>query len=131
MDQQNKENTLNADVEIKGNLKFTGSLRLDGKIEGQINSEGRFIVGPQGEVRGDVIVQHAVIEGKVQGNITAKDKVELKSHAQLFGDVKSSRLVIEEGVVMSGKCEINPDGRKIPEPPKGKGAGIAELVEKK
>ena len=131
MNQQ--ENILNSEVEIKGSVKFTNALRLDGKIEGQIISEGRFTLGSAGEVKGDVQVQHSIIEGKVQGNITAKDKVELKGTAQLIGDIKTSRLVIEEGVVFTGKCEVNPDGRKIADTlgKLGKASGVSELVERK
>lgn len=129
----NQENILTAEVEIKGTLKFTNSLRLEGKIEGQVTSEGKFTLGATGDVKGDIIVQHAVIEGKVQGNITAKDKVELKANAQLLGDVKASRLVIEEGVVISGKCEVTPEGRKIADVinKSNKTSGFSELVEKK
>jgi len=129
----NQENILTAEVEIKGTLKFTNSLRLEGKIEGQVTSEGKFTLGATGDVKGDIIVQHAVIEGKVQGNITAKDKVELKANAQLLGDVKASRLVIEEGVVISGKCEVTPEGRKIADVigKSNKASGFSELVEKK
>ncbi|MBI1883831.1 MAG: polymer-forming cytoskeletal protein [Chlamydiae bacterium] len=111
----NQENILNAEVELKGTLKFTNTLRLDGKIEGQVISEGHFVLGPTGEVKGDINVQSATLEGKVQGNITARDKVELKAQAQLLGDIKASRLVIEEGVVFCGKSEVNPDGKKISE----------------
>lgn len=127
------ENMINSDVEIKGSLKFTNALRLDGKIEGQIISDGRFTLGSSGEVKGDIQVQHSVIEGKVNGNVVAKDKVELKGNAQLYGDIKTSRLVIEEGVTFSGKCEVNPDGKKISDvlSKAGKGSGISELVEKK
>ena len=127
------ENMINSDVEIKGSLKFSNALRLDGKIEGQITSDGRFTLGSSGEVKGDIQVQHSVIEGKVNGNITAKDKVELKGNAQLYGDIKTSRLVIEEGVIFSGKCEVNSDGKKIADAlsKTGKGSGIGELVEKK
>lgn len=133
MSQPNQENILTAEVEIKGSLKFTNSLKFEGKIEGQVNSEGKFTLGPTGEVKGDIIVQHAIIEGKVTGNVTAKDKVELKANAQMIGDVKASRLVIEEGVVISGKCEVTPEGRKIADVigKSNKTSGFSELVEKK
>lgn len=133
MSQPLSENILNAEVEIKGSLKFTNALKLDGKIEGQVTSEGRFTLGSTGEVKGDIQVQHAIIQGKVQGNVIASDKVELKSNAQLFGDIKAARLVIEEGVTFSGRSEINPDGKKMGDvlSKLGKGSSLSELVEKR
>ena len=133
MSSQAQENFLNADTEIKGNLKFSNALNLDGKIEGHITSDGRFSLGATGEVKGDIQVGHAIIEGKVEGNINAKEKVELKANAQLLGDLRASRLVIEEGVVISGKCEVNPEGRKMTDAfsKAGKVGNFSELVEKK
>lgn len=133
MSQPGQENILNGEVEIKGNLKFTNSLRFEGKIEGQVQSEGKFTLGATGEVRGDIVVSQAVIEGKVHGNVVCADRIELKARAQLFGDLKASRLVIEEGVVFSGKCEVNPEGRKISDllSKANKGPEIAELAQKR
>ncbi|MBI1870713.1 MAG: polymer-forming cytoskeletal protein [Chlamydiae bacterium] len=133
MNPQNQENLLNAEVEIKGTLKFSNALRLDGKIEGQIISEGRFTLGSTGEVKGDVQVENAVIEGKIQGNVIATDKVELKAQAQLFGDIRASRLVIEEGVIFCGKSEVNPDGKRMADVVSklGKQTLHSELVERK
>lgn len=130
---QTQENILNSEVEIKGSIKFTNALRLEGKVEGQIISEGLLTLGSTGEVKGDVQVNHSVIEGKVQGNIIAKDKVELKGSAQLIGDIKTARLVIEDGVVFTGKCEVNPDGRKIADTLSRfeKGSHISEIIEKR
>jgi len=101
------------DAEFKGSLSFKGNLRIDGKFEGEINSSGTMHVGPDGEVKAEVNVGNSVIEGKLTGNITAQDKIELRSSAKLFGDIKATRLIINEGVVFVGKCEVNPSGSKI------------------
>lgn len=105
---------LNTDVEIHGSIKFNESLRLDGKFEGELTSEtGLLIIGKNGNIDATIKVGSAIIEGKVNGNIIAKDKVELRSTAQHFGDVQASRLVVEEGVVFVGKCDVNPKQTKI------------------
>jgi len=100
---------LGSDVEIKGNLKFTGELTLEGKLEGEINSDGTLTLGDSAVVNGNINVNSVVVRGKVNGNINAKDKLEIKSKTELFGDVRASKLVIEEGVTFVGKTEVNPN----------------------
>ena len=100
---------LNSDVHIKGSIDFTDSLRLDGHFEGELHSDsGLLIVGKNGSVQATITVGSAIIEGKVEGNIIAKDKIELRSSAQHYGDIKATRLVVEEGVIFVGKCDVNP-----------------------
>lgn len=100
---------LNSDVQIKGTIQFNDSLRLDGQFEGELHSEnGLLIVGKNGNIKATITVGSAIIEGEVNGNIIAKDKIELRSSAQHYGDIKASRLVVEEGVVFVGKCDVNP-----------------------
>jgi cytoskeletal protein CcmA (bactofilin family) len=103
------KNVLNSDVEIKGNVKFSGELTLEGKLEGEISSDGTLQVGETGTVNGNVSAGTVVIRGKVNGNVTARDKIELKSKAEVFGDIRSAKLSIEEGVTYVGKTEVNPN----------------------
>src|SRR4051812_24242935 len=106
------KNVLNSDVEIKGNLKFTGELLLEGKLEGEVNADGILTLGESGTVNGNINVNAIIIRGKVNGNVSAKDKVELKSKAEVFGDIRASKLAIEEGVTFVGRPEVNPN--KVP-----------------
>ena len=103
------KNVLNSDVEIKGNVKFSGELTLEGKLEGEINSDGTLSVGETGLVNGNVNAGTVIIRGKVNGNVVARDKIEIKSKAELFGDIRSAKLAIEEGVTFVGKTEVNPN----------------------
>jgi cytoskeletal protein CcmA (bactofilin family) len=119
------KNVLSSDVEIKGNLRFSGELTLEGKLEGEINSDGTLQLGDSAVVNGNVNVGSIIVRGKLTGNVVAKDKVDIKTKAELFGDVRASKLVIEEGVTFVGKTEVNPNkvvasagGAKPPEPPK-------------
>jgi cytoskeletal protein CcmA (bactofilin family) len=118
------KNTLNNDVEIKGSLKFSGELTFDGKLEGEINTDGVLHLGEKGAVTGNITAQSVIVRGKVNGNITAKEKIDIKSKAEVFGDIRSAKLVIEEGVTFVGKTEVNPNkvtpsaAPKQPEPAK-------------
>jgi len=103
------KNVLNSDVEIKGDLKFSGEMSLDGKIDGDIRGEGTLVLGDTSVVNGNIDTHSASVRGKVNGNIVAKDKLEVKAKSEVFGDIRASKLVIEEGVIFVGKAEINPN----------------------
>jgi cytoskeletal protein CcmA (bactofilin family) len=103
------KNVLNSDVEIKGNLKFAGEMAFDGKLDGDVLSDGSLTLGDNSVINGHISVNSVVVRGKVNGNITAKEKVDIKSKTELFGDIRASKLVIEEGVTLVGKTEVNPN----------------------
>lgn len=104
---------LTTDVEIKGTIKFGKVMKIEGKFEGElVSNEGELIVGKTGVIKANVKVKNATIEGRVDGNILASEKVALKQKAHLIGDLQARTLVIEEGVVFVGQCNVNPDGTK-------------------
>lgn len=109
MSNGSSKNILSSDVEIKGNLKFSNELTFEGKIDGEIQTEGTLNLGDSANVNGNITAQTVIVRGKVNGNITAKEKVEIKTKAELFGDIRASKLVIEEGVTYVGKTEVNPN----------------------
>jgi cytoskeletal protein CcmA (bactofilin family) len=104
-----ERNILSADVEIKGSIKFTNDLTIDGKVEGEITSQGVLTVGENAEIRGEIKTKSATVHGKVTGNITVEERCELKARAVLHGDLKAARLVIEEGATFVGKSEVSPN----------------------
>ena len=103
------KNVLNSDVEIKGNVRFSGELTFDGKLDGEIHSDGTLNLSENAVVNGNISVGTVVVRGKVNGNVAAKDKIEIKSKSEVFGDIRSAKLVIEEGVTFVGKTEVNPN----------------------
>lgn len=114
----NSKNLLNAEVEIKGTLKFSGELTFDGKLDGDINSEGLLNLGDAAVVKGNINVHSVVMRGKVNGNVTAKEKIDIKSRTELFGDIRAAKLVVEEGVTFVGRSEVNPNkAAPMPQPP--------------
>lgn len=103
------KNVLASDVEIKGTIKFENELIFDGKVEGEILSEGSLVIGKNAEVRGEVKTKSVTVHGTVFGNITVTEKAELKSSSQLTGDLKATRIIIEEGATFIGKSEVTPN----------------------
>jgi len=106
MAEHSGKDILSSDVEIKGSIKFQKELLIDGKVEGDINSEGVLTVGENADIRGEVKTRSIIVFGKVHGNITVTERCELKSKCVLQGDLKAARLVIEEGATFIGKSEV-------------------------
>ena len=98
---------LSSDVEIKGSIKFQKELLIDGKVEGEINSEGVLTIGENANIRGEIKAKAVTVYGKVQGNITVAERCELKAKSTLQGDLKATRLTIEDGATFIGKLEVS------------------------
>lgn len=109
-----KKNILSNDVEIKGTIRFNDELLFDGKLEGEVISDGTLILGENSEVQGEIRTKAVSLSGRVQGNITVEEKCELKGRAQLIGDLKAARLVIEEGATFVGRSEVTPNRANLP-----------------
>jgi cytoskeletal protein CcmA (bactofilin family) len=99
-------NVLSTDVEIKGIVKFTNDLVVDGKIEGEIHSDGNLTVGENARIKAEIKTATVIVYGKVHGNLTATDRVELKASAEVVGDIKAKTLSIEAGAIFVGKSTV-------------------------
>jgi cytoskeletal protein CcmA (bactofilin family) len=106
MAEHSGKDILSSDVEIKGSIKFQKELLIDGKVEGEINSDGVLTIGENADIRGEIKTKSITVFGKVQGNITVAERCELKAKCTLQGDLKAARLVIEEGATFIGKSEV-------------------------
>jgi cytoskeletal protein CcmA (bactofilin family) len=101
-----QRNILSNDVHIKGSVRFTNDLLVDGRIEGEISSDGALTVAENAHLKAEIKTKSVVIYGKVHGNIICTDRVEIKASAEMVGDVKSGTLSIEPGAIFVGKSEV-------------------------
>lgn len=92
---------------FEGNIKVEHSLRIDGRVKGDITAGDTLIVGVDGEVRGNVKVKHLILGGKVIGCVVAPGRAVLENKAELHGELKTSKLVIDEGAIFDGKCSMS------------------------
>jgi cytoskeletal protein CcmA (bactofilin family) len=113
------KNVLANDVEIKGSIKFSHDLIIDGKIEGEVVSDGSLTIGENAVIKGEVKTRTVIVFGKVEGNVTVQERCELKSNAILVGDIAAGTLAIEEGATFMGQSSV---GRK-PDSKPGASAG--------
>lgn len=100
------KNVLANDVEIKGSIKFSHDLIIDGRIEGEVISDGALTIGENALIKGEVKTRSVIIFGKVEGNITVQERCELKSNAVLVGDISAGTLSIEEGATFMGQSQV-------------------------
>jgi cytoskeletal protein CcmA (bactofilin family) len=87
---------------ITGNLKSKTDLRIDGKLEGNLESEAKVVIGKNALILGNIVCQSILIEGKIEGNITATGCLHIQSSGTVFGDLKTNKLIIEDGAVFDG-----------------------------
>lgn len=96
-----------AETVINGDINFSGGLRVDGRVCGNINEiggkSGTLVLSELGSVEGAINVSHAVINGKVHGPISARSYIELQAKARVTGDVCYKTLEIHMGGVVEGK----------------------------
>jgi cytoskeletal protein CcmA (bactofilin family) len=106
---------------IRGDLRFSGALHLDGRIEGTVLAEGEdavFTLSEHGQVQGDIHVPHAIINGTVQGDIHAGERLELAVLARITGDVHYRTLEMAAGAQVNGRMShrVEPVARELPAP---------------
>jgi len=97
---------LGRDTEFEGKFSFTGAVRVDGKISGEIFSNGTLIVGESAVIKAQIHVADIIISGEVHGDILAEKKIEIIVPGKLFGNIKTPKLVLEEGVIFEGNCKM-------------------------
>jgi cytoskeletal protein CcmA (bactofilin family) len=108
-------NVLSSDVEIKGTVKFANDLVVDGKIEGEVFSDGNLTIGENARIKAEVKTATVVVYGKVHGNLTATDRVELKASSEVIGDIKAKTLSIEAGAIFVGKSTVGAPAQASPQ----------------
>jgi cytoskeletal protein CcmA (bactofilin family) len=91
--------------EIEGKYTFQGTVMLNGKFSGEINSNDSLIIGEKGVVNATVRAGVVLINGEVIGNVFATERVELRGTARVYGDVEAPVIVVEEGVLFEGHCK--------------------------
>lgn len=96
-------NTIQSGTSISGEVNSEGSIRIDGKLDGSLITQGKLVVGNSGTITGDVNCQNANIEGRIEGKLEVKEMLILKQSAVIHGDISTRKLVVEEGAIFNGK----------------------------
>ncbi len=98
--------TIGLGSSFRGTLMVSGTLHIDGDLEGDILNCEKLEIGEHGIMRADIEVKDAVIEGRVIGNVRALGVIEMKAGARVEGDVSAMSVVMEPGVFFTGRCTM-------------------------
>jgi cytoskeletal protein CcmA (bactofilin family) len=93
------------DTIIKGELRSTTDMLIEGKVEGEIHGT-RVIVGESGEVQARVVAQILTIRGTVRGDCEGSKKVEITATGKVFGNIASRAIVVAEGATFRGASKM-------------------------
>jgi cytoskeletal protein CcmA (bactofilin family) len=106
---------------IRGDLRFSGALHLDGRIEGTVLGEGddaMFTLSEHGQVHGEIHVPQAVINGHVTGDVNVSVRLELAPQARIDGDLRYHTLEMAAGAQVNGRIsrQVEEAQRELPAP---------------
>jgi cytoskeletal protein CcmA (bactofilin family) len=105
-EEMNNLNIVGNGTSITGDVISNGDIRIDGSLQGNLNTKSKLVLGNTGKVSGEVFCKNSEISGHIEGKITVEELLILKSSAKIYGDIIASKLSIEPGAVFTGTCNM-------------------------
>jgi len=112
------------EVAFKGTIRYQGTVRVDGRLEGEIYTDGNLIIGQKAVITAKIEAGTVTCQGKISGEILAKNRVKLLSPAVFDGTITAPLLSMDEGVMFNGSCNMSKKGER-----KGLGSKLVVSVE--
>ncbi|HYW96252.1 MAG TPA: polymer-forming cytoskeletal protein [Bacteroidales bacterium] len=100
-------NLIGAGTVIEGNITSNGDIRVDGTLNGNLNTKGKVIVGESGKINGEVYCKNFELEGSIEGKVFTSELLSLRAKSKLVGEITTNKLAIDPGAVFSGKCDMS------------------------
>ena len=91
---------------IKGEIESNGDIRIDGRVEGVLKSNGKVVLGQNGSIEGEMYCKQADLSGRINGKMVVEELASLKSTSRIEGELSTKQLFIEIGAIFTGKCEM-------------------------
>ena len=104
--ENNSINIIGSKTKIKGDIESNGDIRIDGELIGNLQTQGKFVVGNSGKIQGEILCKNADISGKIDGKITVSGLIVLNASANIQGDIITKELSIEPGAIFTGTCKM-------------------------
>lgn len=99
-------NSLVQGTVVEGTVKAESDIRVDGIIKGDLNCTAKVIIGPTGEIFGEVRCANAMIEGKFEGVLYVEDLLNVRETAVVNGEIHTSKLIIQSGAIFNVNCDM-------------------------
>ena len=99
-------NTIGKGTVLHGDIETHGNLRIEGKVEGNIKTKSKIVLGKSSVVIGNISAQNAEIEGSVTGKVNVSDNLILKHTSVIKGDITTNKLIVESGSQFNGGCKM-------------------------
>jgi cytoskeletal protein CcmA (bactofilin family) len=112
-------NLIGNGTKIVGDITSQGDVRIDGHLIGNISTTGKFVLGSQGVVEGNLNCGNADLSGEVKGTVTINEMLSLKSTAKINGDIVTGKLSIESGATFNGTCNMGAKVKNMHQPNHG------------
>ncbi len=103
--------SIDSSSEFKGTLRCKETLRIDGRVKGEVMCEKTVLIGEGGKVHANVEADSVEIAGEVKGDITAHRKITLARTANVIGNLATPGIVIEEGAKLEGRIVIGSEAK--------------------
>lgn len=99
-------NLISQGTEITGDIKSAGDIRIDGVLNGNLNTKGKVVIGPSGRIKGEVECKNSEVSGMIEGKISVSQLLNLKASSKITGTIVTSKLSIEPGALFTGNCAM-------------------------
>ncbi|OQD44224.1 bactofilin family protein [Croceivirga radicis] len=112
-------NRIEKNTVIKGDITSEADFRIDGKLEGNVKTSGKVVIGRGGLIKGKVECVNADIEGNFDGELYVSELLSLKSDAKIEGTVNVAKLAVEPGATFNATCTMgkpNPNAQRTQQP---------------
>jgi len=104
---------LGEDTVFSGTLTFSGAVRIDGKMDGEVNTDDTLIVGENGVLEANISAGTVICRGKIKGSIKASKRIEIHNNSEVVGDISAPSLLVETGAIFDGTCDMTGNDGKI------------------
>jgi cytoskeletal protein CcmA (bactofilin family) len=99
-------NLIGTGTKIIGDIHSNGDVRIDGNLVGNLTTSGKFVLGANGVIEGNVTSNNADLSGEIKGTVNVNEMLSLKSTAKVNGDIVTGKLAIEPGAMFTGTCNM-------------------------
>jgi cytoskeletal protein CcmA (bactofilin family) len=99
---------------INGKFEIEGSVRIDGKVKGEIEGGADLVIGDSAHIEASIKVKNLTVMGEIYGNVFCEDKLEIHNTGKLVGEITAKRLIIEENAIFEGQSHMKKEEKIIP-----------------